>query len=722
MTLTGPGGIGKTRLALEFARHAGMRFNLWHGFVSLAELTQAAQIPAHIAGTLKLSPDASGDPLASVRDFLNAQDSPDAPPLLILDNLEHLLPQEAGEDTEEEAGGSSVVDCIQTLLERVPGLLLLCTSRRRVGVRGEHLLALAPLPVPDAVSDASETSDLTGMLAVPSVRLYVDRAQAVRPDFGLTPTNAPAVAALCRQLEGSPLALELAAAWVRALPPRRMWERLTQGQDIPPGSYADLPARHRTLSAALEWSFCLLTPAQQRLFARLSAFRGGWTLEAAEAVCEEPDALFLLTALQEASLVTATPEAEDEEQVRYTFLETVRAFSRRHLDASGEAEVTDNAHAAFFLNLAEQAGAQLRGAFQARWLARLEADHDNIRAALDRCLSALSGAEQKEIGARLVCAVFPFWNIRGHWAEARRYLEAAHMHAEEGLPAPLRARLLNVRAGSARLVGDLAQAQALFEESLRLWRQLGDPKSVSSLLHNLGFIALLQGQYARAQPLYEESLALERARGDMSGVADELHHLGWLAHEQGNYVRARVLYEESLAIRRPLGDLRGNAFTLQNLANLTLAEGDYAQAQTLQEENMAIRRALVDRIGTADALHNLGNIVLKQGDMRRAVALYRDALQIRGELGDKLAIASSVETLASVALTNRQWTRAIRLYAAMTALRAQAGLPRSPGEEKEQAEMKRLREQLSAEVIAAAWNAGSALTWEQAAAEALEGI
>ena len=477
VTLTGPGGMGKTRLALEFARQAGTRFNLWHGFVSLADLTQAAQIPARIAGTLKLAPDTSGDPLAPVCDFLNAQDSPDAPPLLILDNLEHLLPREEGEeDTGEEAGGSPVVDCIQTLLARVPGLLLLCTSRRRVAVRGEYLLALAPLPVPDAVSDASETSDLARMLTVPSVRLYVDRAQAVRPDFGLTPTNAPAVAALCRQLEGSPLALELAAAWVRALPPRKMWERLTQGQDIPPGSYADLPARHRTLSAALEWSFRLLTPAQQRLFARLSAFRGGWTPEAVEAVCAEPDALFLLSALQEASLITATPEAEDEEQGRYTFLETVRAFSRRHLDAFGEAEVTDNAHAAFFLNLAEQAGAQLRGAEQARWLARLEADHDNIRAALDRCLSAQSGMEQKEIGARLVCAMFPFWNIRGHWAEARRYLEAAHVHAEAGLPAPLHARLLNIRAGSARLVGDLARAQTLYEESLQSVAATGRPE------------------------------------------------------------------------------------------------------------------------------------------------------------------------------------------------------------------------------------------------------
>ncbi len=274
VTLTGPGGMGKTRLSLEFARQAGARFRLWSGFVSLADLTQAVQIPAQIAATLKLKLDANDDPLGPVCAFLNAQDSPDTPPLLILDNLEHLLP---GEETEEEAGSNLAVDCIQTLLERVPGLILLCTSRRRLAMRGEQLLTLSPLPLPEAMPGESEKSDLARLLAVPSVRLYVDRAQAVRPDFGLTPTNAPAVAALCRQLEGSPLALELAAAWVRALPPRKMWERLTQGMDIPPGSYADLPARHRTLSAALEWSFRLLTPAQQRLFARLAVFRGGWT-------------------------------------------------------------------------------------------------------------------------------------------------------------------------------------------------------------------------------------------------------------------------------------------------------------------------------------------------------------------------------------------------------------------------------------------------------------
>ena len=263
LTLSGPGGAGKTRLAAEFGRRASERFAQWVGFVPLADLTEPAQIPARIAQSLGLLPASPLTPLEQVVSFFAAQDKLGAPPaLLILDNMEHLLgPDALGSDSEAR-------EIVRALLETASGPTILCTSRRRLGLAGERLLPLGPLPVPETDLDAE--GDLARLAAVPSVRLYLDRAQTVRPDFGLTPTNAPAVAALCRILEGSPLALELAASWVRLLPPRRMWERLNQGLEMPEGRLADLPPRHRSLAAALEWSWRLLSPDCQRLLARLS--------------------------------------------------------------------------------------------------------------------------------------------------------------------------------------------------------------------------------------------------------------------------------------------------------------------------------------------------------------------------------------------------------------------------------------------------------------------
>ncbi len=434
-----------------------------------------------------------------------------------------------------------------------------------------------------------------------------------------------------------------------------MWERLTQGQDIPPGSYADLPARHSTLSAAIDWSFRLLTLAQAHLFTRLSVFRGGWTLDAAEAVCEEPDTLLLLCALQDASLVIATPDAEDEEQTRYAFLETVRDFSARQAGLRGEKERTAAAHASFYTAFAEQAEEHLRGPEQARWLARLETEHENLRTALDLSLSDRLHTEAWQRGARLAAALTRFWNVRGHWGEGRRYIDTA-LSWPEALSLRHHARLLNAQASFAQLAGELERAQALYTESLEKRRQTGDPKGVASLLHNLGFIALQQGDYARAQPLYEESLALERARGDVQGMADELHHLGWLAHERGDLARARELYAESLTLRRPLGDLRGNAFTLQNLSNVALSEGDFAQAAALQNENLAIRRKLGDRNGTATALHNLGGIAQTLGDSARALAFYQEALALRRELGDRPGIEESLMSITALPLSENQQT------------------------------------------------------------------
>jgi predicted ATPase/DNA-binding SARP family transcriptional activator len=718
VTLIGPGGIGKTRLSLEFARQAVPRFELWCAFVPLAELTSPTQIVDQIASVLRLSPDRSTPSLDQIIALLRKLDRPEKPPLLVLDNLEHLL---TGNPEAESAGTFLAAEVVQTLLGQVPGLILLCTSRRRIGVRGERLVTVVPLPVPAEPARMLEPQALAPLLAVPSVRLYVDRAQAVRPDFGLTPTNAPAVAALCRQLEGNPLALELAAAWVRVLPPRKMWERLTRGQDIPEGSYADLPTRHRTLTAALEWSFRLLNPAQQRLFARLAVFRGGWTQETAETVCTEPDAISLLAELQEASLCTLgrsiADEAEDE--VRYDFLETVRAFSRKQLEARGEVNELMRRHAAFFLALAEAADPHLRGAEQVIWFAHLAAEHENLRAALDWYAGLPAEATNAEELLRLTLAMAWFWNVRGHWAEGRQRLTLALARAQD-TDSTLYARALNAAAGFAMRDGEMTQALDLFERCLALFRAHGNQRGIANLLHNLAFLALQQGDLDRAEPLYAESLALNRQLGDPIGIADELHHLGWVAQERGDLVRARTLYEESLAIRPLGGDRRSSANTLQNLANIAFTLGDLARAQMLQEQNMAIRRELGDRPGIASALQNLGKIALQQNDPLRARALILESLAIFRDIGDRRGITGSLQALASWAVTQQRALLAARLYGASDALNAVMDKVRTPAEEEVYRIMLiEVHRQLSATEFTAAWEAGHALSWEQIVTEVL---
>lgn len=722
VTLTGPGGIGKTRLAVETAQRLSERLSVWCGFAGLAEATTPGQIAGRIASALGIAPSADAPPLEQVAAFFAARDSLRAgPAVLVLDNLEHLL---AEGDSEADLDGA---EAVRLLLERMPSLTVLCTSRRRLGLRGERTLPVDPLPVPPLPSTDITAESLKTLAESPSVRLYLDRAQAVRPDFTLTTTNAPAVAALCRQLEGSPLALELAAAWVRTLPPRKMWERLTLGLDIPAGSYGDLPARHRSLSAALDWSRRLLTPAQQRLWARLSVFRGGWTVEAAEAVGEAPDAAALLADLAEASLVTTTETEAGE--IRYGFLETVRAFGWTYLqeekrDKEKKDEESSSAaarrHADYFGTLAATAEPNLRGPAQAEWLERLEQEHDNLRAVLTRHLAQDGDAEA---GMHLAVMLARFWNVRGHWREGGRWLNLALAHPRSAsLPPALRARALNAAAGFTKLLGDPTGAQMLFEESLLLRRQVGDLARVADTLHNLGYLALGQGRLARARALYEESLALCRQLDDTIGIADELHHLGLVAHEGGDLAEAQAWYEESLVLRRLLGDERGLAITLHNLGNIACSRGDLVLARTLHEESLAVRRQIGDRQGIAESLCGLGVIGLQYEDGAWAGALFFESLALYRQLGDGLGVACVLEGLAALALAAGDAGRAGRLYGAASARRETLEMPLSV--ENRQALEQTLASARGgplASAFVASWEQGRSLTWEQAAEYAAGG-
>lgn len=712
VTLIGPGGIGKTRLAQEFARQAVSRFGSWCGFVSLADVADPDKIDTQIAVSLHINLASEISPLDQVCAMLEQQDMPGSPPLLILDNLEHLL---AGAE-EEGLGTDPVVELVLTLQKEVPGLVLICTSRRPLKVQGERLIPIHPLPLPPLIEEQQETPDLPELLAIPSVRLYVDRAQSVRPDFGLTPVNAPAIAALCRQLEGSPLALELAAAWVRVLPPRKMWERLTQGLDLPAGRYADLPPRHRSLTAALEWSFRLLTPTQQRFFSQLSVFRGGWTLESAEAVCTEPDALNLLSALTDASLVTLTEEGE---QVRYEFLETVHTYSRQQCKLSGVCELLHRQHAEFFSSLAIEAEPNLRGTAQASWLARLEADHDNICAALDWYQSDARSQAEWHDGVMMLGSLYRFWMVRGHWRAGLSFSQKVLSHPEREVPPRLCARVLNGAGALSKLLGDRARARSLYEGALTILRSLGDRHACGDLLHNLGYLSLEEGDMQRAQSFYEESLAIAREENRVIHIADELHHLGMVAQESQDLAKAQTLYQESLVLRKPLGDSRGMGFTLQNLANILSDLGRYEESQQLQEENLAIRRELGDRLGIADALLNMARLAMCRNDLERVKPLFIEGMQIRQELGNLFGIHGSLELLATFALHLEKPEFAARLCGAAQALRSNLGINSSPNERAVLDSNRRsIQSHLDADAFATAWQAGNGLTWEEAVAEA----
>lgn len=642
---------------------------------------------------------------------------------MILDNLEHLLAEQLplnesnhDEVTHDEVnkGGAGVV---QALLERVLSLSILCTSRRRLGLRGEQVVPVAPLPVPPLVATAD---NLEALAHSPSVRLYLDRARLIRPDFALTQTNASAVAALCHQLEGSPLALELAAAWVRTLPPRKMWERLAAGLDIPAGSYRDLPARQRNLSAALEWSWRLLPPDQQRLWARLAVFRGGWTVEAATAISSLPNTSALLVHLGEASLLTIHENEAGE--MRYGFLETVRAFGEAKLrETPSEYAEIAGSHADYYVALAEAAKPELSGPAQLKWLECLEADHDNLRSAL-AWHSAYSddesrvGGKSLKMAARLATALGEFWGARGYWEEVQRWFSLCLVHPDaDRLSQVLRARLLNGAAIVAKLQGDLPKAKLLYDEGLSLSRQLGDPAIIGAMLHNLGTLAIDQGDLAQAQALFEENLAIFREIGNLPSVADMLTHLGITAQELGDVVRAQSFYEESLPLWRSLGDECELSFTLNGFGNLMCSQGEFAQAEALLGESLAIRRRLRNRQDIALTLSGLSRLRRQQHDYSEAKVLLAECLTLHRQLGDRLNVTVALEEWALLALATKETERTGRLFGAAASLRLLLGHPPLPAD-------KIIHQQVldefvhgpEAAIFAASQVQGGTLTWEQA--------
>jgi predicted ATPase/DNA-binding SARP family transcriptional activator len=652
VTLTGPGGSGKTRLAIEVARRLTPRFDGAVGFVPLVDVADAERLGEVIADAVAMPRPPNSEGLAGLVELFRQR-----PWLLVLDNFEHLV----------ESGALLVQD----LLARAPALTCLVTSRTRLDLGGEQEFAVMPLPTPRAPSAPLRApgSPLRGespssergawspehLSDFPSVQLFVDRARAVYREFVVTEANAAAVAELCDRLEGLPLALELAAAWAQTLTPSQMLERLERRFELLVSRHRDPSPRHQSLRATIEWSYARLAPEQQQLLAQLSVFRGGFSLEAVEAVCDHgsgnSDALSThnrllgyLRGLQACSLVVAEQEVGSAPggAMRYRLLETLREFAAEQLDAAARAGVADR-HARFFLALAEEAEAAPRGVGPDDPLERLEREHDNLRAALEWSRTPTGDLA---VGLALGAALGRFWEGHGHLTEGRKHLAAllAALSEREGASAlwlgsfaarRSHTRLVAAAGRLARLQGQSEVARAFLEQSLSLARELGD---ASLLAHILSSLAITQTDPRRRDALYQESLALYRELGDQRGVASTLVWLGsWCRRYDPR--QAQVLYQEALATLRRLGEPRPLAWALIHLAGLVSLLGDLPAVCSHTAESLALSQAASDPLGIACCQGFLGSVALAEGRLDEAQSLYEEALRLFIELDSRADVA-----------------------------------------------------------------------------------
>jgi predicted ATPase len=754
ISLIGPGGIGKTRLALEIAGRHVASFADGVFLVRLASIQQPEVAASAIAQTLGFKESGGQSPQELIMAWLY-----DKHLLLILDNFEHLL---------------EAAPLVTELLAAAPALSVLATSRAPLHVYGEHLFQVPALALPDL----KQLPQPAALVEYPAIKHFTTRVQAVRSDFALTAESATAVVEICARLDGLPLAIELAAARGQRLAPARILEYLTTrsgGLEILVGGGRDLPPRQQTMRATIAWSYDLLSSAEQTLFRRLAVFAGGWSPEAAEAVCElrmkneelrkvSPESailnsqfsiLNLLDSLVDKSLIVQMDEHAG--APRFTMLETIREYGLERLEESKELNAVRRCHALYYLALAEAQVTTLSGPEQAAGLARLEREHDNLRAAL----AWARESADTDLGLRLGGALWPFWQRHCHLSEGRRWLGGFLAAPDIGAVAPeVRATALIGTAWLAQGQDDFVKADALFEEGLRLERALGHTGRVAAVLTNRALIARGQGQYVQAMALIEESLALERAVEDQAGMAYALYRLGLVTRECGDFARSAALYRECLAIYQALGDRSRAAFALLALGDIARDQGDAAQLEAYSQESLAICRELGQHWSVGYALNNLALAATMRGDLARAVALAEEALALfrahgihggvvellitRGQIacaqgdyeraravlaesmaqgwpGDPhLLLVTGLEELARVAAAHGRAAHSARLCAACAAWRAEVGAPLPPYRRATyEATLAAASHTLGQDVFAAAWAEGSIWRIEQAISAAL---
>jgi predicted ATPase/class 3 adenylate cyclase len=732
VTLTGPGGTGKTCLGIQVASELRELFAGGVCFVSLAPIKEAALVMPTIAQALGIREGGGPALFARLAAMLQPQ-----PVLLFLDNFEQVV-----------GAASQVAD----LLMACPQLKVLVTSREVLHVRAEHEFVVPPLALPDP----AHLPALAELASLPSVALFLQRAQAVKPEFTLTMTNASAVAEICVHLDGLPLALELAAARMKLLSPPALLARLGQRLTILTSGSRDVPTRQQTLRHTIAWSYHLLDAWEQRLFRWLSVFVGGWTLPAAEAVCAKAgvgaEHVFAgVTSLVDKSLLQRLEHTgEDSGAPSLRMLETIREYGHEALSTHGEEAMARQAHADYFCRVAVEAESALQGPQLVPWLEQLEREHDNLRAALRWALESARTA----MALRLGTALERFWVIRGHRAEGLAFLERALASSAE-VATEVRAKALLTAARLAFAQSNYTRGKVLAQESLALFRELGDRGGIALALDRLGTAAWRRGDFAAARGLMEEGLALFRALDDQGRVAWLLFTLGLLHAKQGAYTRACVLFEDSatrfkqvgnkrgraaaltqwagtlflsqaeptlfapllqagVSLQREVGDQEGMAVSSLLLGWVALTQGDMATARTRGEEGLTLYRKMEHREGIAEALALLGKVATARGDHAGARVLYDESLALARDIGDQELIASGLAGLARVVAMQGEPAWAVRLWGSAEALREAIGAPLPPIERADYDQaVAAVRDSLGESACVAAWAQGRRMTAEQ---------
>jgi predicted ATPase/DNA-binding winged helix-turn-helix (wHTH) protein len=682
LTLTGPGGAGKTRLAIAIAQKIADRFPAGVQFVGLASITDPGLVATALAESLDIKPVAN----RTVPELIGDQFREAGPFLLVLDNFEQVLP---------------AAKLVAEVLVACPSLKILVTSRASLRIYGEQDFPAAPLAPNSAVE------------------LFVQRAAAVWPDFAITAENALAIREICSRLDGLPLAIELAAARTKVLSPSAMLDRLQSRLQLLTGGPLDLPERQQTLRKTIDWSHDLLNEAGRKLFRRLSVFVGGCTLEAAEAVCDTNrdlgmDLLEGLSSLVDKNLVQRVDRADGE--TRFSMLEMIREYGLECLVQAGEHASTRHAHAAYCLVLAEEGNPELSAADRARWLAQCDGEIDNFRSALD-CLFEVRDLDW---GLRLCIGLFRFWDMREHLSEGRTRMEtilrlAGSGHAKE------RGRILHFLGALTTAQGDFPAAEHFLEQSLCLYEELGDQWGIAASLNALAIAQRDRGDYVSAEKNSEHSLACWRLLPDRSAIARCLHNLANLVKVRGDYSRARFALREATQIFEELGDRSGAAWSINQQGDISREQGDLVGARDLYQQALSSFREAGDLWGCARSLTDLGAVDCVQGRHPSAQTSYREAMEIFMKLGHRRGIARAMEGHACLAVAQDQAARALKLAAAAAHLRELIRVP-LPQAEKTKLDQMLLPawQALSGPASKTAWAEGSAMDLEKAVQYAVQ--
>lgn len=642
VTLVGPGGSGKTRLAVEVAERLIKPFAGSVYYVALAEVKEAVRIEEQMLEALGVTRPAAQSRFEAIVNALASK-----PALLVVDNLEHL--------------GDAAGNLLWKLLENLPQVSCLVTSRQQIGIDGEQIVRLQPLSTP------SKPGTPERLMEFASVQLFVDRAQAVFPEFQITPRNAEAIAAVCDKLEGIPLAIELAAARAPALTPAQMLKQLedrfnflVHRRRMKLGAQAD--ARHDTLRGAIEWSYLLLSSEVQLFFARLSTFRGGWTLEAAQTICDPEYALEYIEQLLERSLIVAEPRGD---AMRYRMLETLREYAAEHLSYDDRQTAAEK-HTAFYLKMAEEADSSMRGSLMRILMEELTAEHDNLRSVLDRSVT-------DEKGLRMAGALRRFWLLRGISEEGRRYTDTALSNNPN---ASEQARILALIGAGAMAFdqGDYDQARLRLFESEALCIQSGNEQGKAETFSKLGMVEQAAGSCEMARKHHETAYQSWLALKDDWGAAAEMNNLGRVAQKMGDLDEATRCYRESRRYYEQCKDWVQVAIVQNNLGAIAFDRGELAQARAAYQQSLELFRKLKSQRWVAVLQSNLSEVYITVGDYQSAKPLLCESLEIRREMGDKAGVVRCIAMLGTLARCEREFERAAHLLAAAKTLNAELGI------------------------------------------------